>query len=367
MKKHNTHTGIKIKLGIAIVASILLISCGKSNKPTTDTGTAINVKVATALNQEIGKIYEYSGKVNAGTATMLSTRIMGQITSIKVDIGDQVKKGQVLLTIRSNDIAAKKAQVEANIIETETAYASAEKDYNRLKTLFEQESASQKELDDITTHYKMMEAKLKAVKQMKLEVDEMLRYAVIRAPFNGYITAKMANTGDMANPGMPLLSVESEGAFEVTAKIPETEINRIEKGKEVSIQLRVLNHPKMKGVITQVSQSGNISGSQYDVKIQIEPNEQQESQIRSGMFANVQIQSGNENCIMIPANVLIKRGQLTGIWAVSQQNEALLRWIRTGKQQGDQVEILSGLSHGEKYIAKAEGRLHDGIKLNITN
>ena len=292
---------------------------------------------------------------------------MGQINAIKVDIGDPVKKDQILLTIRSNDITAKKAQVEAKIIETEAAFANAENDYNRIANLFAQQSASQKELDDITTHFKIMQAKLNAVKQMKLEVDEMLRYAVIRAPFDGVITSKMVNSGEMANPGMPLMSIESSGAFEVTAKVSETEINRIEKGQEVNVMLRAMNQPALKGVITQVNQSVSFTGSQYDVKILLKPEEDQKNQIRSGMFANVRIQSGNESCILIPEDALIQRGQLTGLWAVNQHNEALLRWIRTGKKYGNKVKILSGLSHGEKYISEAGGRLYDGIKINISN
>ena len=292
---------------------------------------------------------------------------MGQIKAIHVDIGDAVKKDQVLLTIRSNDLLAKKAQVEANILETEAAYASAEKDYNRISQLFAQHSASQKELDDITTHYKMMQAKLKAVKEMKLEVDEMLRYAVIRAPYDGLITAKPVNPGDMANPGMPLLSIESTGAFEVTAQVPETEINKVEKGEDVNVLIRALNQPAVKGIVTQVNQSVQFAGAQYDVKIQLNPDEKQKEQIRSGMFANVQLQSGNEHCILIPEDALIKRGQLTGLWAVSSQNEALLRWVRTGKQFGNRVEILSGITNGEKYITSAEGRLYDGIKIKADN
>jgi len=354
-------------IGIALASSVMMISCGENEQKSISGEKVVNVKVATAVNQKIGKLFEYPGKVNAGSATNLSTRIMGQINAIKVDIGDPVKKDQVLLTIRSNDIAARKAQVEANILESEAAYASAEKDYNRITQLFAVQSASQKELDDITTHYKMMQAKLKAVKQLKPEVDEMLRHTVIRAPYDGVVASKMVNIGDMANPGIPLLSIESSGVFEVTAKVPETEINQIKKGEEVKVLIRALNQPELKGRVIQVNQSLRFSGSQYDVKIELIPNAGQKLQIRSGMFANVHIQNGNESCILIPEEAFIKRGQLTGLWAVNQQNEALLRWVRTGKQFGNKLEILSGISNGEKYISNAEGRLYDGIKINVRN
>src|SRR5690606_22340976 len=129
-----------------------------------------------------------SGKIEAENGANVSTRMMGYVTSLKVKTGQRVIEGQLLATINSADIQAKKAQVEAGILQATAAYNNAKKDFDRFVTLFNQRSVSQKEMDDMTTRFEMAKAGLEAARQMKNEVMAQFSYTNITAPFSGTVT-----------------------------------------------------------------------------------------------------------------------------------------------------------------------------------
>ncbi len=344
---------------IFIAAGIIFQSCGNSSEEKTKTsGVKISTQDVSLAN--ISKTYDYSGTISSLKKSTLSTRIMGQIDQILVHEGDMVQKGQLLISLRSNDIIAQKSQVEANILAAKAAYKNAEADYNRITSLFASKSATQKELDDITTHYQMAKAQLTAAKKAKVQVEETLAYANIRAPYSGVITDKFVDSGDMANPGMPLIAIESPGQFEVITRIPETEVNIVEKDDAVSVKLKSSDEI-IKGKITHISPSSRFSGSQFEARILLQPTKTQKEIIRSGMFANISLQKGKENKILIQDNLIVNRGQLTGVWTVSQTGSALLRWVQLGKKYNGLTEVLSGLSKGDQLIVDSEERLYDGL------
>lgn len=339
-------------------------SCGgnSSTKENIETGVSVNVKEIRLV--EVPKIFHYTGTVSSVNQSTLSTRLMGQISKVLVHEGDEVTKGQLLVTIRSNDIVAKEKQVEANIIEVKAAYEHAHDNYNRIKTLYAKKSATKKELDDITVHYEMLKAKLNAAQKGKEEVEEMLSYANIRAPYAGVVTQRFVDTGDMANPGMPLLAIEAAGLFEVNARIPESEIHNVEKEDTVEVRIDACKEP-VSGIISSVSPSSRFSGSQFEARILLLPNDAQKASIRSGVFANINHFKGSEEKILVPEKSIINRGQLQGIWTVGTSGQALLRWVRLGKTYGNNIEILSGINEGTQIITTAKGRLHDGISVQI--
>ena len=224
-------------LALALIAS----SCGnKDKKPVADNSPAIEVKVNTVKEESGTTFLSASGKIEAVNSANLSTRMMGYIDKIYVNGGDKVRNGQLLLRINNADISAKLAQVNAGITEATASFTNAEKDFKRYTNLFQDNSASQKELDDITANYNMANARLEAAEQMKNEVNAQLAYANIRAPFNGVVTNKFIKEGDMANPGIPLLEIEAPGNFQILAMVPESEIQQIKTDTEVDVLIKVL-------------------------------------------------------------------------------------------------------------------------------
>ena len=345
-------------------ATILISSCGSEDKKAVvDNSPAIAVQVKTVSEDSSSPFLTVSGKIEAAKSANISTRMMGYVDKIYVNVGDKVNKGQLLMSVNNADVSAQLAQVNAGITEAEAAFTNAEKDFNRFSTLFKENSASQKELDDITANYNMAKARLESAKQMRNGVNAQMGYANIRAPFNGVVTNKFISAGDMANPGMPLLEVESPGKYQVLAMVPESEILAVKNDTEVTVQVKALNE-NVKGKVTEVSTSSKNTGGQYLVKVILNKTD---AQILSGMYATVQFpvsRKTTSSAIMIPVEAIVKNGQLSGIYTVSQSNTALLRWLRLGRTFGDQVEVLSGLSADEQYIVSAEGKLFNGAKIS---
>lgn len=348
---------------LAIATLVFVVSCGKDKTETVDNRPTVAVKVSTP-SSENSKFITASGKIEAVQNANISTRMMGYVNNIPVKVGDKVYKGQLLVSINSADISAQSAQANASITEATAAFNIAEKDYNRYKSLFEDNSASQKEMDDIMANYQMAKARLEASKQMKNQVNAQLSYSNITAPFSGIVTGKFVNKGDMANPGMPLVSIENPDKFQVIAMVPESEITNIKNGTPVDVLIKSTNEI-VKGKVTEVSTSTKNTGGQYLVKVILDKTD---VKLLSGMYTSVQFpieKTSETTSVLIPTSALVKRGELVGVYVVSQNNTALLRWLRLGREFGDQVEVLSGLSPNEEYIISAESKLFNGAKLQI--
>ena len=347
---------------ITVLTLFFMASCGKEKSEIVDNRPTVSVKVSTPLSGNSNFITA-SGKVEAVQNADISTRMMGYVDNILVNVGDKVSKGQLLISINSADISAQKAQVNASIVEATVALNNAEKDDIRYKALFVENSASQKEMDDMTANYEMAKARLESAKQMRNQVNAQLSYSNITAPFSGVITGKYINKGDMANPGIPLLSMETPGQFQVMAMVAESQIAEITENSSVNVLVKSLNK-LIKGNVTEVSSSAKNTGGQYLVKIILDKSD---VNLLSGMLATVKfsIENKSTTTVSIPTSAIITYGSLKGIYTVSEQNTAILRWLRFGATQGDQVEVLSGLKADEQYIVSAEGKLANGVKVTI--
>ncbi|QXP71440.1 efflux RND transporter periplasmic adaptor subunit [Polaribacter sp. R2A056_3_33] len=345
--------------------SLLITSCGSEEKKVAvDTTPAIAVKVSKVAVNSNTPFLSVSGKIEATNSADLSTRMMGYVKNVHVNVGDKVRKGQLLVSINNTDLQAKKGQVNAGITQAKTAFTNAEKNYNRFKNLYESKSVTQKEMDDMTANYQMAKAGLESANQMKNEINAQFAYSNITAPFSGVITSKNIEVGDMANPGMPLISLEAPDEFEVIAMVPETEISQIKKGTTVNILVKSMDKT-LKGKVTEVSTSAKNTGGQYLVKINLDKTE---VSILSGMFATVQFpveRKTTSELVLIPTDAIVTNGQLSGVYTVSESNTALLRWLRLGRTYGNNVAVLSGLNADESYIVSAEGKLFNGAKISI--
>ena len=352
---------------ILTISSLLLVSCGKEKKEALVNEPAIAVKVSGVSENNKGAFITASGKIEAEKSANLSTRMMGYVTKVHVIVGQKVAAGQLLVSINNTDLQAKKAQVDASILQATAGYNNAKKDYDRFVALFKQQSASQKELDDMTARYEMAKAGLEGAKQMRNEVMAQFSYSNITAPFSGTVTSTFVKEGDMANPGMPLVSVEGVSKLQVTAMVSENDINAIKKGMAVKVLVKS-SDVTLTGKVSEVSLSATNTGGQYLVKINLDKTDKS---ILSGMFVNVQfpvenkVQITKSEVLLVPESTLVKQGQLTGIYTIGTGNVAILRWLRTGKTFGNQVEVLSGLSASEQYIVSADGKLYNGAKVSI--
>ena len=353
--------------GLAILA---LSACSANRKEAaitnSDAAVLVTVATASAVNQHGINV---SGQIEAGQTANISTKVMGYITMLKVQVGDHVSKGQLLATISNRDIIAKRGQIDAMITEAQAALNSAQKDYDRFTVLYKQQSATAKELDNVTLQYNSAKSRLEGAKQMRGEVNASLDYTSLTAPFSGIVIQKSADAGSMANPGTPILTIEQNGSYQVSANVPENIINQICQGAGAVVSIKSIDKT-FKGSVTQINPSSQFTGGQYIIKVNIPGIEQKG--LYAGMYATVSIavrglamDNTTDNAVMVPLSSIEHQDQLTGLYSIGSNNTALLRWVRLGKTYGDKVEVLSGLEKTEQFIVTADGKLYNGVPIKI--
>lgn len=353
------------------IGFIILSACSHDKESNREEGSTIppiivNASLPSTSDNESLNI---SGKVEAAHTATISTRLMGFITKINVKVGDKVHEGQQLVTISSQDIHAKKAQATAMLSGAEAALKNAQKDYERYSNLLKRGSATAKEMENISLQYSSAKSQVEAARQMVKEADAMLQYSNLTAPFSGVITQKLSDVGNMANPGIPILALEQNGNYQVKASIPEIYISKVKEGDVVNMDIKSTGK-LLQGKISELSQSSEATGGQYLAKIAIPESEYKG--LYAGMYVNVSIPVKNNEknaeqneMILVPEESIIHKDQLTGIYTISHDNKALLRWVRLGKTYGDKVEVISGLDKNEQFITHADGKLFNGSPVKI--
>jgi len=345
-----------------IVLVIAMSSCSTESEVGVEQPTAVKVEVQKIKSTNKAKELQFTGIIEADDKLVLSTKMVGQITNVLVKEGDKINRGQLLVKINSNEIQSKLKGVNASLSEAKASLANVKRNYERIKILAEKGSATQSELDDITTSKKVGEAKVVSIQESKSELYELLTYANLKSPISGFVSQKFVNVGDMATPGSPLLALESLDKLKASINVPEFEIGMLEENDPVQVKIDAIPNRAYRGLIEKIIPSTAFSGAQYKVNIAFESLDRD---VKPGMFARVNIKKNLERKILIPESAIQRRGQLHGIFTVNQQGEAMLRWVRIGETYPEGTEVLSGLSQDEIIIVLSEAKLYDGMKIEI--
>jgi len=170
----------------------------------------------------------------------------------------------------------------------------------------------------------------------------------------------MVEEGDMANPGMPLVSLESSGPMKVVAHLGEMDISAVKVGDMATIDVTSLDDAVFEAPLNKVIRAVNPGSRTYDIEAALG---NPDSRLRSGMFARVSLVVGERPAILVPSGAVILRGQLTGVWVVRQDGTAHLRWVRLGRSFGDSVEILSGMQGEEMVVLSTQQPLAEGDRV----
>jgi RND family efflux transporter MFP subunit len=348
------------------------------------------VTVATARMTDQPLIYEAVGTVQAGISSKLSSKLLGTVESIRVREGDHVKKGEALIILDQRQVKDQVHMAEAGLAEARKALNAAISDregaaaqkklsfatYERYRDLKEQAMVSAQVFEEKEAGYQQAEASLERagamaaaarakVKQAEANlavVSVTEKDAVIIAPHDGIITAKLVDKGDLASPGTPLITIETTHGFCIDMLLPETYIGYVAPRQKVLVEVPALKTGPLEGNVCTIVPSADQKSRSFIVKINLPI----ERSVTSGMFARVQIPTGHSRQLLIKRSAIIIRGQLTGLYLVDSDNIAHFRLIRLGKTSGDYVEVLSGLKEGDRYVATPVPALVDGARVEVT-
>ena len=309
-----------------VIAVVLLAGCG--HKSETDQRNLPPVKVQTALVglQQTPETYEVVGTVRPKLSATVSPKVTATIEEIPVKAGDAVTAGQLLAKLDDRELRAE--------------FDRAKGDYDRLKTLLDQQAVAQSEFDAVNARFRVAQA--------------ALSYARVVAPFDGVVASKTCDVGDLTAPNKPLFVVEQTNAYRLEVRVPERFAAAGATGKGVHVTIDATGET-CTGTIGEVEPSADAMSRGFLVKIDLQCHQP----VQSGMFGRARLIIGERPALLVNASAVHQRGQLTYLF-IASGGHAQMRLVKTGKEHLDLVEILSGLQAGERVVTKASGELVDG-------
>jgi RND family efflux transporter MFP subunit len=337
---------------------VLLAACQEGPPQSTSPPPVLTgIPIATTATVPVREYYEAAGTVMARTIAPVASRIMGTVTALYVKEGDRVQTGQLLVTIDDQDRlqrlkVAYKGQEAAKEQRDLMAITAG-----RYEKLFAEKALTGQEMDEVRTRQKVAQLEYDKARAMAEEARIMFNYARITAPISGVITSRAVDLGATAVPGMPLLTVESTDTFQVEIHVDESLAGRLSPGMTVMITLDALSLQK-EGKIQKIVSAVDPHSRTFLVKIDLA-----DPRLRSGLFARVRIPTGQKNILAVPAFSIVKRGQLTGLYVIDTKGTVTYRLIRVGKSYDQGVEVLSGLSPGERIVMAQVNRITDGARI----
>lgn len=251
----------------------------------------------------------------------VATRTAGTIDRVHVRVGDRVARGAPIATLDEADVRARIDAARASL-------ELARKTFARVEALERDGAASTQEKDQAT-------AQLRGAEAMVREAEAQAAYVEIRAPFAGVVTARMADPGDLAAPGFPLVQLAGTGVKVVT-ELPATLSGTVAAGDGVKL---VVEGRVLAGTVSHVVPALNRASRRFRVEIAPEA----DASLLPGAFVRVRLETGTDVSRWIPADAVVRSGQLTGAFTVEEET-LRLRWLRLGRTEGERVEVLAGPS-----------------------
>jgi RND family efflux transporter MFP subunit len=344
------------------------------------------VATATVTVAEIPATFEAGGLVHARTTATLMARIPAPVGQVRAVPGDRVSAGQVLIVLDGRDLAAqaRRAQAQGASAEQDVMAAAAERQaadaalalaratHARIAGLQSKRSATPQELDDATGALRAAEARaagaqaraqaavssVEAARAASEAADTTETFSRITAPFDGVVTEKMIEPGNMAAPGMPLMRIEDTRRFRLEVRVDEARIGRVSAGATVAVALdagagdaaRVVD-----GTVTEVSRAVDADARAFLVKIELPA----DPGLRSGMFGRARFSTRPRRTLLVPQAALVQRGQVTSAFVV-EKDTARVRLVNV---RG--TEVLAGLSDGDVVIVNPPPTLADGRRVTV--
>lgn len=375
---------------VALIA--FLAGCGgKKDSHSAKTAPAaapVPVQVIEAALADAPATYEAVGTVRARTTGVVSAKVMGYVREVKAGVGDQVQAGQLLVELDARDLdtqvrQAEAAQQEARNAEQEVNNAAAsakaqlelaQVTFKRMEDLFRKKSISNQEFDEASARLKVAQAsyemtlsKQQQVRAKVKQADEAVQaarimrgYARITAPFAGIVVEKKVEPGNLALPGAPLFIIEQAGGFRLEVPVEESKKPLIRVGSPVTVHLEALQR-SIPARVSEVVPAVDPMSRTYTVKIDLPGI----PLLHSGMFGRAVFPLGaSKKALMVPAGAIIEQGQVTSV-IVADGNIARHRLVTTGVRGQNKVEILSGLTPGEKVVFPRPANLADGARLEV--
>lgn len=389
---------------LLLVLVFLLAVAGCSSRQNPGSHTRVPVTVAEATLGQLSRGNLLTGKVMAKEEVNLSPKIPGKVGRVQVDVGQEVKAGQVVLTLDAPEIEAAVRQAEAaakvaeaGVVQAELgmekakaaleqaqeSYRLAEANYKRGKLLLDEEAVSQADFEarfeqpyiNAVGALKTAEASYnQAVDQKEHVAPAQLNQAraalaaaqtnaantVLTAPISGIVSARNVDPGELIAAAVPALTVVNIDEVVMECGATETQVNELKVGQDVKVFVSAVRSEPFVGHISNISPSADPRTKTYTVKVKV-PNTNH--LIKPGMFAEADLGVAKK-VVLVPRDAVVTRDNTTVVFTV-HGGKAVLRKVETGESDGRNIVIKEGLAPGERVVVSGLERITNGTKLTV--
>ena len=316
------------------------IEPGETASTTSFKGKTLILKTAiTDLHEDV------PATVRSKQTTHVAARILAPIKAIHVKAGDTVKKGDLLIELDNRNNRANVAQSRANVNSIRAKLLQAKSHYTRTKNLYSKESVTKAQLEQANANYDSLKAQLVSARQKLASSETTSSYSKIKASFSARVVDRFAEPGDLASPGIKLLTLYDPTSLRIDANIRESLALTLKIGQPLETFIPAMNKT-IYATIEEIVPAADPGARSFLIKAKIEHN----GELLPGMYARIRIPAGKAEQLLIPVDYVKQMGQLDVVW-VLENNMAVRRFIRIGQNTGDNILVISGLSEGEELVS----------------
>ncbi len=337
-----------IKLTLITLAAALMTACGQKDKSTATTGqetpkAAPVVSVVTAQAEDVDITNTFTSNIEPFATNNIVSQTAGRIVSINAEVGQKVRKGQVLA--KMDDV---------NLAKTRMQYINDSTELARLTELYNIGAIAQADYDM---------AKL-ALNVTKKTYGNLAENTYLRSPINGVVTARNYDKGDMYSMALPIFVVEQIQPVKMLVNVSESLFTQVSEGMEFDITVDAYHGEIFKGKVNLLYPTVNAATHTFPVEVICENKDQR---LRPGMFARVTANFGTNHHIVVPDNAVVKQ-QGSGehfVYVLQPDNTVKYTLVQLGKRMGNRYEIVSGLNEGDRIVTEGQVRLKDGVSVTV--
>ncbi|MGB9792869.1 MAG: efflux RND transporter periplasmic adaptor subunit [Thermacetogeniaceae bacterium] len=361
-----------------------LFGCGKK------TEEKISVEAERTAVASVDFAQEITGTLVPARTVNIFTKLTGQVKSVSADVGDNVRAGQLLIQLDTPELEAQLRQAEAAVnvakdqaeqarIAVESAKINldlAQKTYDRMKALADAGAVSQSQLDEVQTKLDLAKQQYaSAQKQYAIATGSALRQAEaavetlrtqlanreIVSPISGTVTNRNINPGELAAPGVALLTIADTSALKLGATVPQAVVSYLRLGQAVKVTVDALPGRMFEGKIVRLGPVSATTGEYFPIEIEVKNT----GDLKAGMTGRARLQLSGLRGIVVPLSAVKTSNGKQYVFVVKPDGTVRKRAVTLGPRNDSRVVVVSGLKEGEMIAVSNVRMLRDGLKVNV--
>ena len=282
------------------------------------------------------------GTIEAVNQATVSAQTAGRVAEILYDVNDVVPAGAVIMRLKGTEQRATLASAQASLSEAKARDAEAATNYQRIADMYARHVVSKSQLDQATANRDAAAARLAAATAGITTAREGVGYTEVRAPYGGVVTRRLVEVGEAVSPGTPLMTGLSLRDLRVSTYVPEAVLTQVRALNRAAVYIGDKRIEASR--ITIFPEAATASGT-FRARIDLPPGT---LDLAPGVYVRVGLVIGQTRRILVPASALVEQSEVTALYVVDEHNGVSLRYVRPGRRSADQVEVLAGLSPGER-------------------